>query len=129
MHNFKRLLQYLKPYRFRVALAVALMFVVTLSAIPLPLLQQQVIDVAIPRRDRAMLWWIFWGVIALYGVRGLVSYILNYLIGWLGQRVIFDLRSRATGTCSDCRWRTTTAGSPARSWPASPATSTSSSTR
>ena len=92
MHNFKRLLQYLKPYRFRVALAVALMFVVTLSAIPLPLLQQQVIDVAIPRRDRAMLWWIFWGVIALYGVRGLVSYILNYLIGWLGQRVIFDLR-------------------------------------
>ena len=92
MHNFKRLLQYLRPYRLRVGLSVLLMFVVTLSAIPLPLLQKQVIDVAIPRRDQAMLVWVFWAVIALYGVRGLISYALNYLIGWLGQRVIFDLR-------------------------------------
>ncbi len=92
MDNFKRLLRYLRPYRFRVAFAVMLMFVVTLSAIPMPLMQKQVIDVAIPKKDRDMLWLIFWGVIGLYLVRGLVSYTLNYLIGWLGQRVIFDLR-------------------------------------
>src|SRR4029079_16301781 len=92
MDNFKRLLRYLRPYRYRVAIAVALMFVVTLSAIPMPLFQKQVLDVAIPNRDTRMLWWIFFGVIALTGVRGLVSYLLNYLIGWLGQRVVFDLR-------------------------------------
>nr|CAA9283354.1 Efflux ABC transporter, permease/ATP-binding protein BLi02169 [uncultured Armatimonadetes bacterium] len=92
MHNFKRLLRYLKPYRYRVAFAVLLMFAVTLSAIPMPLLQKQVIDVAIVDGDTQMLVWIFWGVIALYGVRGLISYTLNSLIGWLGQRVIFDLR-------------------------------------
>jgi ABC-type multidrug transport system fused ATPase/permease subunit len=41
MDNFKRLLLYLRPYRFRVALAVVLMFGVTLSAIPMPLLQNR----------------------------------------------------------------------------------------
>ena len=92
MSNFKRLLRYLRPYRTRVFLAVGLMFAVTLSAIPLPLFQKQVIDVAIPNRDKTMLAWIFVGVVALYGVRGLVSFTLNYLIGWLGQRVIFDMR-------------------------------------
>jgi ABC-type multidrug transport system fused ATPase/permease subunit len=90
--NFKRLLRYLKPYRYRVALIVALMFVVTLSAIPMPLLQKAVLDNGIPNRDYALLAWVFWGVIALYAVRGMVSFSLNYLIGWLGQRVIFDLR-------------------------------------
>ena len=58
----------------------------------MPLFQKQALDVAIPNRDIRMLWYIFFGVIALTGVRGLVSYALNYLIGWLGQRVVFDLR-------------------------------------
>jgi len=106
MDNFKRLLRYLKPYRFRVALAVGLMFAVTLSAIPLPLLQKQIVDVAIPLgkkglaqsanadllRARQMLIWVFAGIIGLYLARGFVSYTLNALIGWLGQRVVFDLR-------------------------------------
>lgn len=92
MDSFKRLLRYLRPYRFRVGLAVVLMFVVTLSAIPMPLLQKQVLDVAIPNRDTRMLIWVFWAVLALYAVRGVISFTLNYLIGWLGQRVIFDLR-------------------------------------
>jgi ABC-type multidrug transport system fused ATPase/permease subunit len=92
MDNFKRLLRYLRPYRIRVGIAVALMFVVTLSAIPMPLFQKQVLDVAIPQRDFKMLWMIFAGVIVLYGARAGVSYALNYLISWLGQRIVFDLR-------------------------------------
>ncbi|GAB4455628.1 MAG: ABC transporter transmembrane domain-containing protein [Armatimonadaceae bacterium] len=92
MDNFKRLLHYLKPYRYRVGLIVALMFVVTLSAIPMPLLQKAVLDNAIPNKNVQLLWWIFSAVIALYAVRGMISFSLNYLIGWLGQRVIFDLR-------------------------------------
>ena len=92
MHQFKRLLQYLYPYRVRVIVAIFLMFAVTLSAIPMPLFQKQVLDVAIPNRDVGMLWWIFFGVIALYAFRATVSYILNYLISWLGQRIVFDLR-------------------------------------
>ena len=92
MQNFKRLILYLRPYRVRVVLAVVLIIGVTLSAIPMPLLQKEVLDVAIPKRDKTLLAWIFAGIIGLYAVRGLISYTLNYLIGWLGQRVIFDMR-------------------------------------
>lgn len=92
MYNFKRLLRYLRPYRYRVALIVALMFLVTLSAIPMPLLQKLVLDEAIPDKNIRMLVWVFVGIITLYIVRGLVSYTLNHFIGWLGQRVMFDLR-------------------------------------
>jgi subfamily B ATP-binding cassette protein MsbA len=92
MENFKRLLQYLRPYRVRVAIGVALMFVVTLSAIPMPLFQKVVIDRAIPDKSDQILAWVLVGVLSLYAVRGVVSFTLNYLIGWLGQRVVFDLR-------------------------------------
>ncbi|MES2460782.1 MAG: ABC transporter ATP-binding protein [Armatimonadota bacterium] len=92
MENYKRLLLYLKPYRFRVGLSVILMFGVTLSAIPMPLFQKKVIDSAIPSGDVRMLVWIFCAVLLLYAVRGIVSFTLNYLVGWLGQRIIFDLR-------------------------------------
>ncbi len=80
------------PYRARVALSVGLMFLVTLSAIPMPLFQKQVLDVAIPHKDTRLLVLIFFGILALYAVRGGVSYALQYIIGWLGQRVVFDLR-------------------------------------
>jgi subfamily B ATP-binding cassette protein MsbA len=92
MENYTRLLLYLKPYRFRVALSVVLMFGVTLSAIPMPLFQKKVIDSAIPSGDVRMLIWIFCAVLLLYAVRGVISFTLNYLVGWLGQRIIFDLR-------------------------------------
>ncbi len=92
MENYKRLLLYLKPYRFRVGLSVILMFGVTLSAIPMPLFQKKVIDSAIPTGDERMLVWIFCAVLLLYAVRGIISFTLNYLVGWLGQRIIFDLR-------------------------------------
>ena len=92
MDNFKRLLLYLKPYRVRVGISVGLMFLVTLSAIPMPLFQKQILDVAIPKKDIHQLILIFIGIIVLYAARGGVSYALNYIIGWLGQRVVFDMR-------------------------------------
>jgi len=36
--------------------------------------------------------WVFWAVIGIHVLRGVVSFTLNYLINWLGQRVVFDLR-------------------------------------
>ncbi len=92
MNNFWRLLGYLKPYRWRVIAAVLLMALITVSAVPMPLLFQYVIDDVFPQRKWHALNWVFWGVIGLYALRGVVSFTLNYLITWLGQRVVFDLR-------------------------------------
>jgi ABC-type multidrug transport system fused ATPase/permease subunit len=92
MENYKRVLGYLRPYRVRVVLSVLLMFLVTLSAIPMPLIQKEVIDTAIPEKDTQKLIWLFVAILGIYGLRGIVSYSLNFSIAWLGQRVVFDLR-------------------------------------
>src|ERR1041384_849029 len=95
MSNFGRLLGYLKPYRNRVAIAVGLMILVTLSTLPMPQITRRMIDVILPRKQWSALNVVFWIVIAIYAVRGVCSFLLNYLIGWLAQRVVFDLRSQA----------------------------------
>jgi len=92
MNNFTRLLGYLKPYRGRVALAVVLMFLVTLSALPMPRIMQYVLDNVLPHKRWGALNTVFWMVIGLYAARGIISFSLNYFITWLGQRVVFDLR-------------------------------------
>ncbi len=92
MSNFGRLLGYLKPYRYRVLLAVFLMMLVTLSALPMPRVTQFMIDTVLPQKRYGSLWTVLWIILGLYAFRGMVSFALNYLIGWLGQRVVFDLR-------------------------------------
>jgi len=90
--NLGRLLGYLKPYRARVVLAVALMALVTASTLPMPRITQQVLDVILPNKSWRMLNVIFWLILGLYVFRGAASFALNYLLGWLGQRIVFDLR-------------------------------------
>jgi len=90
--QFGRLLGYLKPYRQRVALAVFLLLCVTFTPIVMPMIVRYTIDVVLPQKRWGALNLVFWMVIGLYALRGVVSFSLNYLIGWLGQRIVFDLR-------------------------------------
>ena len=93
MGQFKRLLGYLKPYRRQVALSVFLLLCqsITPSIMPFFILRWLLDDV-LPHKNYGALNLIFWGVFTLYAIRGVISFALNYMIGWLGQRVVFDLR-------------------------------------
>ncbi|HZO91940.1 MAG TPA: ABC transporter ATP-binding protein [Chthonomonadaceae bacterium] len=82
----------MKPYRQRVALAVFLLLCVTFTPIVMPMIVRYTIDVVLPQKRWGALNLVFWMVIGLYALRGVVSFSLNYLIGWLGQRIVFDLR-------------------------------------
>jgi ABC-type multidrug transport system fused ATPase/permease subunit len=90
--QFGRLLTYLKPYRTRVGLAVLLLLGTTLTPIIMPRIVGYTIDGPLAHHNPAALNWIFWSILALYAVRGMVSFALNYLMAWLGQRIVFDLR-------------------------------------
>ena len=92
MNQFNRLLRYLRPYRKRVALTVVLLICVTTTPVFMPMILQYTFDVALPHRDVGALNRVFFLIIGLYLVRGGLSFSLNYLIGWIGQRVVFDLR-------------------------------------
>ncbi|HET7462733.1 MAG TPA: ABC transporter ATP-binding protein [Longimicrobium sp.] len=88
----RRLIAYLRPYRLRVAAAVALLFVRSVTELAGPLLTKVALDDAIPRHDLGKL-----GVlVAAYFASLLLAFGFEYgqvlLTTWLGQRIMYDLR-------------------------------------
>ncbi len=89
----KRLLRYLVPYRLQVV--VAILFLMAASALEVvgPLITQQVIDRAIPTGDTSLLL----RLTGFYAAAVLGTFALQYLQGilttWLGQSVMYDLRT------------------------------------
>jgi ATP-binding cassette subfamily B protein len=93
----RRMLVYLRPYRGLVAVAVALLIVNALLALVGPVLTRQVLDVAVPQRDVALL-----GTLAgLYLAALLLEFGTEYAQGilttFIGQRVMRDLRLEIFG--------------------------------
>jgi ATP-binding cassette subfamily B protein len=88
----RRLLGYLRPYRWRVGAAIALLVTAAGLQVVGPWLVQQALDVAIPAQDPRLLGLLAAGTLAA----GLASFGLEYaqalLTTWLGQSVMFDLR-------------------------------------
>jgi ATP-binding cassette subfamily B protein len=89
----RRLLRYLKPYRWHVALALVILLFGSAMAIVGPWITQLVIDEAIPDGDTRLL-----GVlVAAYIVALLLQFGLQYaqalVTTWLGQSVMYDLRT------------------------------------
>ena len=89
----RRLIHYLSPYRARVAAALGLLVLESTTQLAGPWLTKIALDEAIPARDV--------GFLALltgaYAVSLLVGFLCEYgqtlLTTWLGQRVMFDLRT------------------------------------
>jgi ATP-binding cassette, subfamily B, bacterial len=90
-----RLLSYLRPYAGKAALSLGLAVALTAAQLAPPLLMKVLIDeVLIPRRNAALLAWIVAGLAALHVVRALMVAWRSWLNGWLGQSIIFDLRTQ-----------------------------------
>lgn len=103
----KRLLTYLKPYRAVVVLSVALLLVDSLLQIIGPLLTKLAVDrYLVPTRTHTFPWLDRWlandavtgltQISAIYIVVVLLGFVFDfgqtYLMGWTGQRAMFDLR-------------------------------------
>ncbi len=88
----KRLLRYVKPYRWAVALAVLILIASSALQIVGPWITQLVLDEAVPAGDRTLLTQLaVTYVVVLVLVFGL-QYAQQLLTTWLGQRVMYDLR-------------------------------------
>ncbi len=88
----KRLLRYLQPYRWYVALGILLSVAVSGMEAVRPWFTKHAVDVNIAQQDKQGLLFtalLFLGVLL---VRGLIQYLNTYLTQWIGQRTIFDLR-------------------------------------
>jgi ATP-binding cassette subfamily B protein len=87
-----RLMQYMRPYMWRVVLALLLLLVTTALMLVQPLLIQQAIDRDIVNRETDDLWWIAL-LFALALVLGFIfRYIQSLLMVYVAQKVMNDLR-------------------------------------
>ena len=89
-----RLLRYLKPYRWPVAGAIALLMLASGFAVVGPYLTKIALDEAIPQgdgRQLALLAILFLGATVLVFV---FQYAQAIVTTWLGQRVMYDLRTQ-----------------------------------
>ena len=88
-----RVLGYLKPYRVRfAAAAVCTVFVGAFNALPALLVRYAVDDVLIAK-DTGMAFALSVGVAGIYALKGGLAYCQNYLMYWVGQRVVMDIRN------------------------------------
>jgi ABC-type multidrug transport system fused ATPase/permease subunit len=85
------------PYRTRTILSVFSLLLATATALLPPLLAKYAIDDGITQNNLSTLWWI----VVAFLLAGLanwgMSYVQTYLTGWVGERILADLRIKLFG--------------------------------
>ena len=93
MKNYMRLLAYIKPYTRRLALAVVCIIMAAGANLYLPWIIKDMIDDVLMSKDMVMLNLIAAGILVVMFTRGVFYYGQIYLVSYVGQRVIIDVRS------------------------------------
>ena len=91
--GYKRLLSYLKPYKKLLILSVFFMMLVSLSNLVVPWIIKDVIDRVLENKDLGMLYTIIVVILATFFIRALTTFGHRYLMGYIGQAVIMDIRN------------------------------------
>jgi ABC-type multidrug transport system fused ATPase/permease subunit len=90
--KLRGLIELLSPYRWRVAAMFVSLLTATAAALAPAPLAKLAIDNGIKRHDVAALDWIVLGFLVSALVYAVASYAQTYLVGWVGQRALQDLR-------------------------------------
>src|SRR5438093_11341402 len=94
MKNYRRLLRFLKPYiwpHFTVAMICMLLYSATSGV--LPFLTKRIFDDVFSSRNQATLTFLPFVIIAVFALRGLVSFRENYLMTYINGHIITDIRN------------------------------------
>jgi ATP-binding cassette subfamily B protein len=93
----RRLIRYLRPYRWHVALGILLSLAISAMEAVRPYFTKIAVDENIAQGDKRGLLITALLFVGLMVVRGLVQFASAYLTQWIGQRTIFDLRMEVFG--------------------------------
>jgi ATP-binding cassette subfamily B protein len=95
--TFVRLLGFLKPYRWSLAISIVLAVGSQAASIGLVMVTGSVIDEAIVPNDRDELWTLIWIVVALGITKALLMVGRRFISGWQALGVEFDMRNALYG--------------------------------
>jgi ABC-type multidrug transport system fused ATPase/permease subunit len=83
-----------RPYRTRTLLSIGSLLLATATALAPPFLSKYAVDDGIRQHDLAKLWWIVGAFLVAGLLNWAMSYAQTYLTGWVGERILADLRNR-----------------------------------
>ncbi|MFC2637755.1 MAG: ABC transporter ATP-binding protein [Mitsuokella sp.] len=92
MKNYKRLLKYMRPYLRQFVLAVICIILAAGANLYLPWIIKDMIDKVLAEKDMMMLNAICIGIVVVFFLRGIFFYGQSYLVSFIGQKVIIDVR-------------------------------------
>src|SRR2546425_3821780 len=90
---YLRLLRYVKPYWVPFALSIAVMVLMAETEPGFPALLKPLLDGSFVHKEGGLLAWLPVLIVAVFVVRGFASYLSSYAIGWVGNKVVMDLRN------------------------------------
>jgi len=92
--NLRGLLALLRPYRARAIVMLLALLVGTGASLAPPLLAREAIDKGIERHDTSTLVLVVIAFLVSAVLVWVMTYLQTYLVGWVGQRALADLRVR-----------------------------------
>lgn len=92
MDLYKRVLSYIKPYLHVLAAALVCTMLAAGGNLYLPWIFRDMIDKVLNAKDYYMLNVISASIVVIFLLRGIFLYGQNYLMSWVGQHVIIDIR-------------------------------------
>lgn len=93
MTLYLRILSYIKPYMHRLIFAMFCTIMAAAGNLYIPWIIKDMIDEVLADKNGTMLNWIAASIITIFVVRGLFWYGQNYLMSYVGQSVIIDIRA------------------------------------
>lgn len=94
MDLYRRLLHFVTPYWYRLAGAMVCMLMVSAATSASAFLVKPVLDEVFFKKDLVMLKLIPLAIIGIFILKGLFDYGQTYLMSYVGQRIIADLREK-----------------------------------
>jgi len=94
MNLYRRLLEFVKPYWKHLAGAMVCMIFVSTATAGSAYLVKPVLDEIFFKKDLAMLKWIPLAIIGIFIMKGIFDYGQAFLMSYVGQRIIADLREK-----------------------------------
>ena len=91
---YKRLLSYVKPYWKRMACAVIAAIILAGTNGAIPYIAKVTIDDIFAKKNMWLLTVIPIAIVILYFLKGLFHFVSHYLMGWVGIRVVIDIRDK-----------------------------------
>ena len=92
MNDYKRLILFIKPYWKRLLLAIVCIIMSAAANLYVPWIIKDMIDKVLMERDMVLLNLIAVGIVVVFFFRGIFFYGQSYLVSYIAQRVIIDVR-------------------------------------